>query len=476
MPIYRYQSGSIIDEVSILANENGGLRAYVHADASASAELLRQIHTALDIRGLKTVAIHYEGKPCLEVRGFKSAHEAEKLFADNGWVYGKPSVTQHESDVSSAGDKLKHLTLKAAGISYNIGDVAYMTYAYKQYKNEQKLKNPSNDFFNQLNILAGLGYAAGSSVLTFYGSRDQSKNTIQDATKKIQNYLMKEGVSINDDDSIKKLPKSPQVSTWGKIDRLLAKYPSEALNSIYVGVGGILSAAAFYRATRPISHLQGSELHAAVKERNAEIWDIGLGAITAASAIAGLAIKEKKPDEDQEKRSGIGAVFDWIQEKPLRATGAGFMVATLFHGYGTYQKYNAGNAEVKQTVVGRGIFVAANIVSEILMAISSKGHGIGVKPDKSIDETVIAAVAETILKQPEAKREALIHQLSGYLASPDVLGGKAATVEFNIRENIAGLSRNPWLSRVKPSSKIQHIAHEQMLSAAPQPTTHARVG
>jgi len=56
-----------------------------------------------------------------------------------------------------------------------------------------------------------------------------------------------------------------------------------------------------------------------------------------------------------------------------------------------------------------------------MLAISSKGHGTGVKPDESVDKSVIATTAELIQRQPEAKREALIEQFSGYMASADVL-------------------------------------------------------
>jgi predicted Zn-dependent protease len=141
--------------------------------------------------------------------------------------------------------------------------------------------------------------------------------------------------------------------------------------------------------------------------------------------------------------------------------------------------------------------VGTNLLSEWLLAISSKGHGTGVKPDDSVDRTVIAATAQTILQQPEEKRENLITQLSGYMALPDVLGGEAKDIEAKLRELLAASSENPWLKKAmpklpakandnhiavnddnkqaasNPGNKIGSIQHIAPVQAAPMPRHHA---
>lgn len=465
MPIYQFQPASLLDEVSIHTNQNGGVRAYLHARGNALPEQLQQVQSSLRGMGWKVVPIMHEGKAVLEVRGFKKPEDAVRICAQNGWTQGPATVTPLESDTRTAADKLRNMTLKVAGLSYNLGDMAYLTYAGMQTYYEWS-KESGKNFFNLMNIGAGIGYSIGSVALTVYAGRDQSQNTIQTNSQKVKSFLRKEGIRVEDDTVLLASVKRPERSFWGRLDDTLAKYPSETLNSVYVGVGGILSAAAFYRAT--MAHRAGDKV-----TRNEEMWDIGLGTVTAASALTGLMVKEKAPEEDGEKRSGLGAIADWVQEKPLRATGFGYMVATWFHAVGTYKKYHNGDENVRRTAVPRGIFVASNVVSEIMMALSSKGHGTGVKPDGTVDTTVIAATAELLMRQPAEKREGLITQLSGFMASRDVLDLKADDIAGQLRTQLAALEKNPWLA-AKPLLTAPAVAvHEKPHTRVTAVSRHA---
>lgn len=437
------------------------MRAYLIAADDAPSDVLRAKKQDIRALGWKCVPIVHEGKPALEVRGFKNADELTVELHRLGITGAVAGVTADEGDKRSRKDKLSNATLKLAGLSYNIGDASYLTYAYRQYKDElvpvaETLKGNHTNFFNKVNIFAGVGYGLGSLALTFYGSRDQSLNTINAANKKIYAHLRNQGIEVPEGSTLKSAMEEKDRGFFGNLNHTLAKYPSETLNAVYVGVGLALMAAAGYRATRSVKGLEGAALKKALKERNDEWWDMGLGSITAASAIAGLTIKEKKPIEGDEKRKGLGRIIDWIQEKPLRATGYGYMVATAFHAKGTYNKYfGVGGEEVNQTVrktvIFRGIFVAANIFSEIMLALSSKGHGAGVKPDDSVDKSVIGATAELILRQPPEKREALIENMAGYMASREVLGVKAEKIAAELRNHVNLLDNNPWTKHYVPN-------------------------
>lgn len=484
LTVYRYQSGSLLDSVQVLTNEAGGMRAYLFAADDAPSNELREKKQAIRELGWKCVPIVHDGKPALEVRGFKDADELTVELHRLGITGAVTSITADEGDKRSRKDKLSNATLKLAGLSYNVGDLSYLTYAYRQYKDElvpvaETLKGNHTNFFNKVNIFAGLGYGLGSLALTFYGSRDQSLNTINSANRKIYAHLRNQGIEVPEGSTLKSSMEEKDRGFWGNINHTLAKYPSETLNSVYVGVGLALMAAAGYRLARPIAkNLAGKELAKAMHERKTEWWDIGLGSITAASAIAGLTIKEKKPMEGDEKRKGLGRILDWIQEKPLLATGIGYMVATAFHAKGTYNKYygikgEEVNQTVRKTVVFRGIFVAANIFSEIMLALSSKGHGAGVKPDDSIDKSVIGATAELILRQPPEKRDALIENMAGYMASREVLGVKAETIAAELRTHINLLDNNPWTKHYVPNQKGEMQEVEENSTAKQIAQEHA---
>lgn len=445
MAIYHFQSGSLLDEIRIVTNETGGTRAYVHARTDVSQHDLVLAQASLHQQGWKTVPVLFDGKPMLEVRGFKQPVKLLQWANTGKWVNGEVAVTPLDGDVRTNKEKWQNATLQAAGGVYLVGDASYIFYSLGPLiENWGKLSKTERGF-DILDVVAGVGYMAGSAVLTKYGSRDQSQNTIQSAMQKICRYARKEGHELPDDLAATQILKEPERSAWGKLSHTFAKYPSETLNSIYVFVGSCLSAVAFYRGTRTVDPgLPADAYTKAVAKRNSFRSDVGLGLVTAASALAGLTIKEQKPIEGEPKRKGLGRIIDWIQEKPLRATGYGFMIATGFHALGTYQQWD-NKAQKKPYLIGRAIFIVANIVSEFLLTLSSKGHGTGVKPDSSVDESVIAATAGLILRQPVASREAMIDQLAGYIASPEVLGGKADDIATALRKQIAGLEKNPWI-------------------------------
>lgn len=478
MAIYRYQPDSLVDAIQLITNEKGGKRAYLYADNAADTEKLRLVKQGLRAEGYKCVPTLNDGKPVLEVRGFTKPEELLNYLSTLKALRGQPQITAEESDTRSADEKARNASLKLAGISYNIGDASYLTYAYRQYRDEKviKVKGDGNhiNFFNKMNIFAGIGYTLGSSALSLYGSKDQSLNTINTANKKIFAHLRQQNVEVSEDSTLKAAMSEKDRGIFGNAHQFLAKYPSEVFNSIYVFVGGALMAAAAYRATRPIAKgvtaLEKAAEAVARKEQKDEIWDIGLGVVTASSALVGLTVKEKKPDEDAPKRHGAGRIIDYIQEKPLRATGIGYMVSTVLHGIGTYKKYQLGNQTVKKTAIYRGIFVAANVVSELLLSISSKGHGVGVKPDDSVDQSVVAATAELIMRQPFEKREAMIQNMAGFMSSRDVLGGKSEAIAADLRRHIEALANSPWTKHYVPNAK------GEMVEAAPvQPALNTSV-
>ncbi len=486
MAIYRYQPESLIDSLQMAVNDSGGARAYLHAGKTANYEQLQVLQQAIQAEGWHTVPTLVDGEPVLEVRGFKKPDDALTFLSNHGWTQGTPNVQPQENDTPTLKEKRQARTLKFAGLSYNIGDISYLLYTVGPYLAHRKTMSPTDKLFGKLDIAGGIGYMAGSLALTRWGDKDQSQNTIRTAVKKIERYAMKEGIGIEADTGLKQITTDQPKTLWDKINLVGGRYPSEVLNSVYVGVGACIAAVSFYRGTREIpGHLVGKELADALATRKAFRQDVGLGMLTGASAIAGLTIKEKKWVEGEPHRKGLGRVLDFIQEKPLRATGIGFMLATLCHAKGTYAHWKAGT-EKPIYLAGRGIFVATNLFSEAMIALSSKGHGTGVKPDESIDKTVIAATAEMLLRQPEAERARLIDQLAGYIASPEVLGGKADVIAGRLHKQIESMKASPWLKYVNeaptalpepandaatahghpqiPSAKVEAIHHEQTLA------------
>ncbi len=485
MAVYQYTQGSLLNEVQIHTNETGGRRAYMHAREDATSEQLRMAKQALRALGYQCLPIVQDGKPMLEVRGFEKNEELLGALSQISLISGQPGkVVADPGDKRSLAGKAKASTLRLAGWSYNIGDASYMWYATAPVVKEWRGASKEKKFFGLVEILSGIGYTLGSLCLTFYGARDQSLNTIKASTKKIERFARKEGYEIPDESSIAHVNAEPQRSFVGKVKATIARYPSEALNTIYTGVGLGIAATAFYKGTRPIaSGLSAAQHLLEKKDRRNELIDVGLGGITAASALIGIGVKETKRMEGEPKRTGLGGIVDWVKEKPLRATGVGYMIATGWHGIGTIKHWQDGTKD-KKYLYGRAVFIVANIFSEVMLALSSKGHGVGVKPDSSVDDSVMATAAELVLRQPAEKREAVLRQLSGYMASPEVLATKADEVEKQLRLHLDLLDNNPWTSHFTghenatpspiapapthdaPGTKVTAAQHATMLHAA----------
>lgn len=525
MPKYTYQSGSLIEEVDVIVNERGGARAYLRAASDASADSLRSIQEALSGKGWFGIATTHEGKPVLEIRGFKGDAQLLNFLRDQHALDGGDAPTKTKADERSFKEKFTAATLKWTGLGYMAGDVAFMTYAGMELKKKYSDANNAEKLFAEAKkhnytpaqiqektrhtlhltlrdvealekhlpdakagpaggwskIVSGLGYAAGSLILFNYGSRDQSATEIKTTTAKIERFLKRDGLlDPNSDDVLIKQPE-PKHGLFGKVHELLKRYPSEALNVVYTVVGLTLMRSSM----KEISGLKGSiktleankatldvfdqntlkSLQGTLRE---EMQDVGLGLITATSAIAGIAIKEKKPIEGEKKPEGfLGKTWNWIQEKPLRATGFGYMAATAVHAKVTHDKWQPKPDDTadslkhrRQVMTGRAVFIALNVVAEALMAISSKGHGQGVSTDKSTADSVLSATAQFISQQDADKQDALVDRLSGYIASAEVLGGKSEEIAKQLRDELASLKKNPWLAKEPAAVTTVSPQHE----------------
>ncbi len=541
MAIYRYSHNAIIDDIEILKNEKGGVRAYIHARNEAAPEHIQGLMNSFAAHGWFGVPMQYKNRAVLELRGFKSPEELLHFVQTNNIVQGAPQVEITPDDHQGFWDKFKAATLKYSGWAYIGGDIAFMTYAgMEQYKHYEKMRRAKSMVGSaeeiahavkqaeegisggKFKIASGLGYAAGSLVLAGYGSRDQSHIEIQKSVEKIERFLKTEGLaSPNAEEILTQEPQKKNKGILGSINDVLRRFPSEALNVIYIGVGLALARASIKQVGKLSAELKpakaafdeakrigkaGEELEdisdaykSIKKERRSESIDIGLGATTALATFAGIVIKEKRPVEGQKKREGLAGVWDWVQEKPLRVTGYGLMLSTLFHTVATVDKWSPTHSEKKvlgklsrgetltkeaetilkdfkfrhKTLIGRGVFIAANVLAEVLMVLSSKGHGEGVR-NADVDESVVATTAEYIAKQNPATQDQLIERLAGYMSAPDVLAMKAEVIAENLRTQVAALKANPWAHGVAQSN-VHHSAVGADVAASPEiPSTRVQ--
>lgn len=456
MSIYRFNSTSSLDEITFARAKNGGVRAYLHAKDNTPPSTLAEIIQDLHEHACQAIPTSMGGKPVLEVRDFKNEKQLLKLGRDKGWISGEGTREATADDTVSWKQWVTNNTMQVSGGFYLLGDAAFTMYGYKESHPED--------------MLAGLSYFAGTSSLLAFGQGDKSSNQVQDMADAMEKFLEKNKTKIPESCSLKAITDDHKKGMLGNAHDFCKRYPSELMNTFY-GIAGLMIARSAYKYhifEEPPAHYDAFSR----KLSRTQGWlDVGLGGLTAASGAISTLIKEKKTDPDEPSATGMNKVWNWIQEKPLRVAGYGYIASTLCHAGSTaiamYDAKRIGETKRLESVPYRALFVAANLVAEAFLAMSSKGHGDGVTSDESVKKSLYSMAAETILKQPPELREWHIDHLAGFLQQPQVMAESKEQVKKDLREYITKLEKNPWLCMHQPPL---HVAQQQEL---PQPTVTA---
>lgn len=419
MSVYKYQQGSVIDEVTFVKSDGGSLRAYLHATPDTPEKTLDDIAMSMAKRGWQIVPNSMNGKATLEVRGFGRTKQVTDILSENGWAKGKAEITEDKKDTSKLWDKFRKRSLFLSGITYLAGDYSFIKYGLKDEK-------------NPLKIGAGFAYFGGTLSSLLFARKDTPDLQIKEIAGRMAKHMQEQNINLPDDCSLNSIIQDKHKGLIKTSDDLFRRYPAELMNTFFA-ISGACIARDAYKDTKSQSR---SKISA---------WlDVGLGSMTMASAAFGNLVEEKVHDPDTPRKHGMAGIWEWVQERPLAVTGVGYMISTMLHFASTTIDMKTANKKNEESIRWRGLFVASAILSEILVAISSKGHGKGVVSDKSVDESVISLSAELIAKQPPAKHEYLIDYMAGFLGREDVLALKDTDVKDLLRTQVELTKKNPW--------------------------------
>lgn len=476
MSVYSYPQSKVIDEVAFRKSEGGHTRAYLHAHAGADGKTLYDIICRLRDQGWQCVPYSIEGKPALEVEGFKQPADLTALLQNNQWVTGSPIYAKGKEDKLSLKDKIKKRSLAASGAFYLVGDASFATYGYKGG--------------SALNTIAGGLYGAGTLSLLTGGRKDPSDLQVRDISRRLAQYLKEHGEALPQECSLDSIVADHDKGLIQKADDLLRRYPSELMNLFFAAAGICIASSAYKSnikgtaaaheieevfqrklekftkslpktqlAKADLTHMRAEVEHSVHLNHRREGWlDIGLGSMTSLSGLFAMMVKEKAPDPDAPKKEGMGAVWEYVQKKPLAIAGVGYMVSTMCHAVSTAIAWNHASNDKRKSVKFRANFIVMNLIAELLLAISSKGHGEGVKSDKSVDNTVLSLAAELIAKQPVKLQDELIQHVTRFLGRPDVLALKDDEAGRILRQQVEAMRQNPWAMAAPAAGKAPEPA------------------
>lgn len=466
MSVYRYPQSKVIEEITFKKTENGAIRAYLYAQNGDKAPAVLQ---ALRGSGYECIPFTLDGKPTLEVRGFKREDDLLAFVKRHEWVEGEPAIQQDKADHISWLGKLRKRSLQASGVAMAVADIGFTVYGFQEAK-AKKMINPEHrrDFSE---ALAGFSYLSGSTALTLYGRNDQSQFQIRDAAQLIINRAREQGYEVPGDSAANSLGGKPERGVLKKVDEFLHKHPSEIGNMLYFSAGALIASSALrHRAlAKPRPEMTPKQIH---EMRKGGWGDAGLGSTTMTAGLIGTFMKEKAIDPDAPHTHGIIKAVERLKSNPLTIASMLYLGSTACHAYTTYTETKEARRVVKDLSMAKSeraisafklkairwriLFICATILGEILLAISSKGHGEGVVSDDSVDKSIVAMTADMIVKQPRNLQDGLIDYMAGFLGRADVLALSDQDAKEKLRIQVEALRQNPWACTVS-AAKVEPI-------------------
>jgi hypothetical protein len=423
--VYTYPQSKVIDKITFLATEKGGVRAYMHASAASDPDALYKITLKLSERGFLSTPGNLQGEPVLEVRGLKKPEQLINILQDNAWIAGPSQRLVEKEKPQSFLEHLKKNSLKASSYFFAVGDLSMLKYGFAK---------------NALEKTAAVFYTIPTPFLYFYGTNDQSQRKIKDVAKQLRDYLKKEGENLPKECSLEVIAADHKQGLIKTTDDLLKRYPAEVMNLCYSVAGACYLA----HGSKMLAKTKIAPLHKKNWPR-VEAWsNLGVGISTTTAGLTSTLVREKKHDPDAPEKQGMAKAWQWVQEHPLALAGYGYMLSTVCHAVSTYAGMQGESKKEKNALLFRGIFVGATLIAELLVSISSKGHGEGVVTDQSVDNSIISMAADLIAKRSPRHQEELIGYISGFLGRPDVLAMKNQVVATQLRTQVELMRKNPW--------------------------------
>lgn len=324
--------------------------------------------------------------------------------------------------MSEDNNYLKQESLRAAGYSYLVGDAALFASGMMSGRKHE--------------ALSGVMYTAGGLVLARYG-RENAERRLQTLQGKLKEYFTNEHIAIPQGSELNSEMLKNEGGIIDRIEDFMYTYPSQIINTMY-------ALGSFSMIRSGIKHNKG--------------WDTASGALIAAGALSGLLIPEKQPDPNHRAEGIVGKAWEWVQEKPLRASGYLYMgnnaalIASAF-------KERAENPQQKSYLL-KFLTAASYMVANGLLSISSKDSAsyIDKNDNAKAMEKLETTAARVIAAQPEELKEHVIQQTSGFLAAqPDIkLSAKqiASSLTERIRELSTAQNKN-WQGNIQQQRQNQ---------------------
>lgn len=271
--------------------------------------------------------------------------------------------------------------------------------------------------------LTGLVWGIGGVAMAKYGNRPL-EGQMEALEQRLATHFKESGLTLSEDILAKAL-KEKDKSFFAKIEDFCYRYPTEILNVVY---GGMAAATLVWDGVKDFkqNHM-GKSLGFKTDANTFQLKDIsslGMGITIVIGALCGLLIKEKSKEQLDE--AGSTGFSRWIQEKPMRATGAFYFANNYF----TYENMMGNKAEFqneknplyKNMYLFRGATLGSYLFGNVtLMGTATGAQGVN-EPTEAAKKSILETTAKVILAQPKTDQEKLINDTAEYLTHQRELG------------------------------------------------------
>lgn len=329
--------------------------------------------------------------------------------------------------MSSDDNFLKQESLRAAGYSYLVGDAALFASGMMSGRGHE--------------ALSGAAYTAGGVVLARYG-RENAERRLQTLQGKLKEYFANEHIAIPKESELNTITLKGEGGIIDRIEDFMYTNPSQVVNTIY-------ALGSFSMIRSGIKHGKGR--------------DTASGALIAAGALAGLLIPEKQPDSDHRAEGIFGKAWEWVQEKPLRASGYLYMGSNAALVSSALEERSI-NPQQKSYLF-KFLTAACYMVANGLLSISSKDSVSHIDKDDHAKamEKLETTAARVISAQPQELKEHVIQQTSEFLAAQPDIKLSAKQIASDLTERIKELSttqNKSWQENVQQQrNQLPSITH-----------------
>lgn len=422
MSIYSFSDTSLLREVVFRYAADRPPVGLLESAHGINSDQLDVVRRSMEAQGWQCVPVFADGKDYMQVSGFKTPGELLGYLYNYNFIQGEPHITPESGDDvrRTMGEWAHAIGLKGAGALNLVGDVALLASGITSGRAHE--------------ITGGALYTAGAAVLTRYANV-KTEHHLRKVAENTAKFLQSQAGELPPHCGLFSILKEKREGFVPNLENFLYRYPSEVMLGAYT-----LGAAAM--------------LQSGIKQGNP--WGVAYGTSSLALKAASLLIPEKHISDEEKARAGpFGKFVHWVQEKPLRVFGFGSLVTDTLLGLSAYREFR--NDPKQKGYVFKFVTTGTYMLADVLMAISNKNHAnADGKFDTEEQRRLEALIAETISCQPKEMQEALVQQVSGYLAMQPEMQGKAGDFAEAIREQMAHLKHNPWTSRTNGSTP-----HEQ---------------